>query len=88
MEYTNWNKPTNVARVRKSCPDLDKSCVSEIRNIPPDCGVVNVQEEIVVIDVHSQLKPLDQLVMADQVVEESPSQVPVKQNVKCLSHRS
>ena len=59
--------------------------MSEIRNIPPDCGVVNVQEEIVVIDVHSQLEPLDQLVVADQVVEESPSQVPEKQNMSVSS---
>ena len=62
--------------------------MSEIRNIPPDCGVVNVQEEVVVIDVHSQLEPLDQLVVADQVVEESPSQVPEIQNMKCLSNKS
>ncbi len=59
--------------------------MSEIRNIPPDCGVVNVQEEIVVIDVHSQLEPLYQLVVADQVVEESPSQVPEKQNMSVSS---
>ena len=59
--------------------------MSEIRNIPPDCGVVNVQEEVVVIDVHSQLEPLYQLVVADQVVEESPSQVPEKQNMSVSS---
>ena len=62
--------------------------MSKIRNIPPDCGVVNVQEEIVVIDVHRQLEPLDQLVVADQVVEESPGQIPAKQNWKSLSDKS
>ena len=55
--------------------NLDESCVSEIRNIPPDGGMVNVQEEIVVINVHCQLEPLDKLVVADQVVEESPCQI-------------
>ena len=49
--------------------------MSEIRNIPPDGGMVNVQEEIVVINVHCQLEPLDKLVVADQVVEESPCQI-------------
>ena len=45
--------------------DLDESCVSEIRNLPPDGGMVNVQEEIVVVNVHCQLEPLDKLVVAD-----------------------
>ena len=59
--------------------------MSEIRNIPPDCGVVNVQEEIVVIDIHRQLEPLDKLVVTDQVMEESPGQIPAKKTLKCLS---
>ena len=67
--------------------NLDESCVSEIRNIPPDGGMVNVQEEIVVIDVHRQLEPLDKLVVADQVMEESPGQIPAKQTLKCLSDK-
>lgn len=45
--------------------DLDESCVSEIRNLPPDGGMVNVQEEIIVVNVHCQLEPLDKLVVAD-----------------------
>ena len=45
--------------------DLNESCVSEIRNLPPDGGMVNVQEEIVVVNVHCQLEPLDKLVVAD-----------------------
>ena len=61
--------------------------MSEIRNIPPDCGVVNVQEEIVVIDIHRQLEPLYQLVVADQVMEESSGQIPEKQTLKCLSDK-
>ena len=44
----------------------------EVRDIPPHGGVVDVQEEIVVVDVHSELEALDKLVVADQVMEESP----------------
>ena len=50
--------------------------MSEIRHVPSDGGVVNVHEEIVLVHVHGELEPLDQLLVAHQVVEEPAGEVP------------
>ena len=55
---------------------LDEGGVSEIRHVPSDGGVVNVHEEIVLVHVHGELEPLDQLLVAHQVVEEPAGEVP------------
>ena len=55
---------------------LDEGGMSKIRHVPSDGGVVNVHEEIVLVHVHGELEPLDQLLVAHQVVEEPAGEVP------------
>ena len=44
---------------------LDERGVRKVGDLPPHCGVVDVHEQVIVVDVHGQLEALDKLVVPD-----------------------